>query len=81
MDDRVRIEIEVTREAARALADDDDRRRRVGEFVSKLVQPRTQEEDPLLAIFRETQRAAEAVGLTEAEIDTELSIYNAERRH
>lgn len=81
MDDLVRVEIEVTREAARALADDDDRRRRVGEFISKLVQPRTQEEDPLLAIFRETQCAAEAVGLTEAEIEAELASYNAERRH
>jgi hypothetical protein len=81
MDDRVKVEIEVTPEAARALAEDDGRRRRIGDFVSRMVVPQAAGGDPLIALFHETQRAAVAAGLSEAEIDADLAAYNAEHRH
>jgi hypothetical protein len=81
MDDRVKVEIEVTPEAAKALGEDDNRRRRIGEFVSRMVVLRDGEEDPLVALFHQTQRAATEAGLGEAEVDAELDVYNAERRH
>ena len=79
MGDFVRIEIEVTPEAAAALADD-DRRRRVGAMVSRMVRPRGPEDDPLLILVRETQSAARDAELTEQDIDDELAAYNAEGR-
>ena len=79
MNASVKIEIEVTPEAAEALADG-ERRRRVGEIVSRLVRPASPEEDPLIAVLRDTQAAAAQAGLTEAAIDAELAAYNAERR-
>jgi hypothetical protein len=78
MGDFVKIEIEVTPEAAAALADE-DRRRRVGAMVSRMVRPRGLD-DPLLAIFRETQVAARRAGLSEQDIDDELAAYDAEGR-
>lgn len=52
----------------------------MGKIVKDTPRPRTPAEDPLMQVFRETQQAAEAEGLTEAEIDAELAAYNAERR-
>jgi hypothetical protein len=80
MGEYVKIELEVTKEAAAALADK-DRRRRAGELLSRLLRPRSPSEDPLIALFDEIQGAAAKKGLSEAEIDAELAAYNAERRN
>jgi hypothetical protein len=77
----VKVEIEVSAEAAKALADD-ERRRQVGKVVSLLaVRPSAPEHDPLAILFAAIKRDAEADGLTDADIDAELAAYNAERRH
>ncbi len=69
-----KIEIQV--EAATAAALSDARRREaVGRLVDRLVRPRG--DDPLIALFEQTSVEA---GMTEAEIDAELAVYNAERR-
>ena len=80
MDDTVRIEIEVSPEAAAELAADDERRRRVGEFVSRLVRPVPGEPDPLIELFKQTQQDAIAAGLSADDVEAELAAYNAERR-
>ena len=80
MDDTVRIEIDVSPEAAAALATDDERRRRVGELVSRLVRPAPGEPDPLIELFKQTQQEAVAAGLSAEDVEAELAAYNAERR-
>lgn len=75
----VKIELEVTEAAAEALSDE-ARRRRVGEFVSSMVRPTGDDDDPLVRIFRETQKAAEEAGLSAEDVAAELAAYNAERR-
>lgn len=79
-DDVVMVEIPVSREAAAALADA-DRRRRVGRFVSGLVEARPSGDDPLMTLFAQITRQARAAGLTDDAIDAELAAYNAERRN
>jgi hypothetical protein len=79
MGDYVKIELPVTKEAAAVLADD-DRRRRAGELLSRMLRPRSPEEDPLVALLAEIQGTAAARGVTDDEIDAELAAYNAERR-
>jgi hypothetical protein len=44
-----------------------------------MVRP-TGEDDLLAAVLEFTVRAAQAAGLTDAEIEAELEAYNAERR-
>jgi hypothetical protein len=78
MNKLVRVEIPVDEAAAEALQDA-DRRARVGRLVSQLALLH-QGPDPLEAVLERTSRAAQAVGLTDAEIDAELAAYNAERR-
>ncbi len=78
-DDVVMVEIPVSRAAAEALTDADNRSR-VGKLVSGLLRPRSPADDPLAALFAETKRAARAAGLTDEDIDAELAAYNAERR-
>jgi hypothetical protein len=78
-DDVVMVEIPVSREAAAALSDP-KKRSRVGELVSGLVTPRSAEEDPLMALFAEITRKARAAGLTDEDVEAELTAYNAERR-
>jgi hypothetical protein len=75
----VKIELEVTAEAAEALSDE-ARRKRLGDFVSRMMRPDGTEDDPLVQVFRETQKAAEDAGLTAEEVEAELAAYNAERR-
>ncbi|HEY0522282.1 MAG TPA: hypothetical protein VGD08_02755 [Stellaceae bacterium] len=75
----IKIELEVTPDAAAALADE-GRRRRAGELLSRLVRPGSPSDDPLMALFDEIQRDAEARGLTDKDIEAELAAYNAERR-
>jgi hypothetical protein len=52
----------------------------VGEIVCPLGSPATPDEEPHIAVLRDTQAAAAQAGLTEAAIDAELAAYNAERR-
>lgn len=75
----VRVEIEVTPEAAARLADPEELRR-AGVLVSRMIGARGTGDDPLVRLLRETQKAAEEAGLTEADVEAELAAYNAERR-
>lgn len=72
-----KIEIPVEEATAAALADA-RRRAAVGRLIDRLVRPGT--DDPLLALFERTAAEARDIGLTEAEIEAELTAYNAERR-
>lgn len=73
--DRVMVGIPVSLEATDLLRD----LARV-EAVGRLVKPETAAMDPLAALIAEVKAEARADGLTEAEIEAELSAYNAERR-
>ena len=79
MDDSVRIEIEVTPEAA-SLLQDETRRRSVGRMVSELVGRKPLDRHPLHRLFAEIKNDARADGLTDEEIDAELKRHRAERR-
>jgi hypothetical protein len=77
MNQTSKIEIPVKEATAVALADL-RRREAVGHLVDRLVQPEV--DDPLVALFERISGEARDAGLTGAEIETELAIYNAERR-
>lgn len=79
MDDVVLVQIPVSPEAAEALADE-ERRARVGKLVSDLVCPADATTDPLAALIRSIKTDARADGLTDEDIDAELTAYNAEHR-
>ena len=79
MDDFVMVAIPVSPEAAEALADE-ARRERVGKLVSEMLRPTSPETDPLATVIRQIKASARRGGLTDEEIDAELSAYNAERR-
>jgi hypothetical protein len=79
MDETVRIEIEVTEEAASILRDE-ARRRSVGRMVSELVSRKSPDDHPLRRIFAQIKREARADGLTDKEIEAELKRHRAERR-
>jgi len=79
MDETVRIEIEVTEEAASILRDE-ARRRSVGCMVSELVSRKSPDDHPLRRIFAQIKREARADGLTDKEIEAELKRHRAERR-
>ncbi len=79
MDNSVRIEIEVTPEAA-ALLQDETRRRSVGRMVSELVGCKRLDRHPLRRLFAEIKEEARADGLTDEQIDAELARHRAERR-
>ena len=71
--------IEVPVEAATAAALSDARRlEAVGRLIDRLVRPGT--DDPLIALLERTSAEARDAGLTEDEINAELTAYNAERR-
>ena len=57
MDGLVKVEIEVTPEAAAAL-EDEARRKSVGRMVSDLLRPRTIESHPLRPVLDEIKRDA-----------------------
>ena len=62
-----------------ALALSDPRRlEAIGRLVAPLVRPDA--DAPLIALFKRTSAEAEAAGLTETDIDAELTAYNAVRR-
>jgi len=71
--------IEIPVEAATAAALSDMRGlEAVGRLIDRLVRPGA--DDLLIKLFERTSAAAHEAGLTEAEIDAELTAYNAERR-
>lgn len=77
MNDVSKIEIPV--EPATAVALSDARQlEALGRLVDRLVRPGA--DDPLIALLARTAAEAAASGLTQADIDTELAVYNAERR-
>ncbi len=79
MDESVRIEIEVTPEAA-SILQDETRRRSVGRMVSELVGRKPLDDHPLRRLFAEIKNDARADGLTDEDIDAELKRHRAERR-
>jgi hypothetical protein len=74
MDRTVDVTIPVEPEAAVALTNARNR-----EAVSRVLRPRSGP-SPLAQAIAELKAEARAAGLTDAEIDTELAAYNAERR-
>ena len=77
MDETVDVTIPVAPEAA-ALADARNREA-VGRLVSRVLRPRAGP-SPLAHAIAELKADVRAAGLTDADIDTELAAYNAERR-
>ena len=78
MDNTVDVTIPVEPEAAAALADTRNREA-VGRLISRILNPRSGA-SPLARAITELKAEVKAAGLTDAEIDAELAIYNAERR-
>lgn len=78
MDKTVEVTILVEPEAAAALADARNRKA-VGRLVSRVLRPRSGR-TPLARAIAEMKAAARAAGLSDAEVDAELTAYNAERR-
>jgi hypothetical protein len=74
----VDVTIPVELEAAAALADARNREA-VGRLVSRVLRPRAGP-SPLAQAIAELEAEARAAGLKDADIDTELVAYNAERR-
>lgn len=78
MDNTVNVIIPVEPEAAAALADARNREA-MGRLVSRVLRPRSGP-SPLAQAIAEMKADARAAGLTDADIDAELTAYNAERR-
>ena len=77
MNQASKIEIPVEEATAVALSDSRSREA-VGRLIDRLVRPGI--DDPLIVLFERTAAEAHDAGLTEAEIEAELTAYNAERR-
>src|ERR1700730_1315253 len=75
----VDVTIPVEPEVAAALRDARIRRG-VGRLVSRVLRPRAGP-NPLAQAIAEMKAEARAAGLTDADIDAELAVYNAERRN
>jgi hypothetical protein len=75
----VPVELEIEEDAAEALKDA-GQRAWMGRLVSRVARLH-RGTDPLAETLERTSRAAQASGLTDEEIDSELASYNAERRH
>lgn len=78
MDKTVDVTIPVEPEAAAALTDPRNREA-VGRLVSRVLRPASGP-TPLAQAIAEMKADARAAGLSDADIDTELAAYNAERR-
>jgi hypothetical protein len=78
MDNMVDVTIPVEPEAAAALADARNREA-VGRLISRMLRPRSGP-SPLAAAIADLKAAVRAAGLSDADIDAELTAYNAERR-
>ena len=77
MNQTTKIEIPVDPATAAALSDGRNIEA-VGRLIDRLVRPGA--DDPLSALFERTASEARDAGLTEADIDAELEVYNRERR-
>lgn len=77
MNETTRIEITVTAETARALADP-HRREAVERLVERFVSPSPA--DALVAVLDRIAAVAEAAGFTQADLDEEMAAHKAERR-
>ena len=74
------VEIPVSEEAARVLADDPDRARQLGFLVEQmLLHSRTCRADRLDELLEHTSCAAREEGLTDKDIDAELASFKAGR--
>jgi hypothetical protein len=78
MDKTVDVTIPVDTEAAAALADARNRDA-VGRLVSRVLRPNAGP-SPLAQAIAELKAEVRRADLSDAEIDAELSVYNAERR-
>lgn len=78
MDSTVDATIPVEPEAAAALADTRNREA-IGRLISRILSPRSGP-TPLARAIAELKVEVTAAGLTDAEIDAELTAYNSERR-
>jgi hypothetical protein len=78
MEKTVEVTIPVEPAAAAALADARNREA-VGRLISRVLRPRSGP-SPLSQAIAEMKADARAAGLTDADIDSELAAYNAERR-
>lgn len=78
MDKTVDVTIPVDAEAAAALADARNRDA-VGRLVSRVLRPHAGP-SPLARAIAELKAEVRQAGLPDAEIEAELSAYNAERR-
>jgi hypothetical protein len=79
MSDLVKVELDVTPEAAELLRD--ERRRRVaGQFLSRVMVRRARQIDELRQLIARIKADAHAAGITDEEIDAELAAFKAERR-
>ena len=78
MPDTVPVTIEVESDAAAALGDPRTRAA-MGRLVSRVLNPRPGPSELAQAIAA-AKAEARATGLTDADIDAELTAYNAERR-
>jgi hypothetical protein len=79
MDNTVDVTIPVEPEAAAALADARNREA-VGRLVSRVLRPRSGPR-PLAQAIADMKAAARVAGLTDADVDAELAVYNVERRN
>ena len=79
MADTVPVTIEVEPEVAAAL-DNPAARALAGRLVSRMLRPPSGPSELAQAIADAKAEARQA-GLTDADIDAELDVYNAERRH
>ncbi len=75
------VEIPVSEEAARVLADDPGRARQVSFLVEQvLMQSRSDLAERLSELLGRSSAAARDAGLTDSDIDAELRSHKAERR-
>ena len=76
------VELPVSEEAARILADDPGRARQLGLLVEQvLVHSRSDGAERLSELLEHTSAAARKAGLIDPDIDAELRRYKAGRRH
>ena len=79
MSKTVMVPIPVSPEAAEALGDE-ARRERVGKLVSALLRPGQAEHDKLADVIAGIKESTARDGLTDAEVEAELAVYNGENR-